>query len=62
MGRNQAHLPTGTFKALAGNLGSLLLVFNLTLTQLEEEEKKEKKLGPPSPPGMMQLLPNISNF
>jgi hypothetical protein len=37
MGRNPAHPPTGTFKALAGNLGSLFSVFNLILTQQEEK-------------------------
>jgi hypothetical protein len=37
MGRNPAHPPTGTFKALAGNLGNLFSVFNLILTQQEEK-------------------------
>ena len=32
--------PTGTFKALAGNLGSLFLVCNLILTRLEEKRRK----------------------
>jgi hypothetical protein len=41
MGRIPAHPPTETFKALAGNLGSLPLVFNLILTQQEENQRLE---------------------
>jgi hypothetical protein len=43
MGRNPPpptiHHP-GTFKALPGNLGSLFLVYNLILTQVDEICKK----------------------
>jgi hypothetical protein len=48
MGRIPAHPPTETFKALAGNLGSLFLVFKLILTQ--QEEKDEKNVSTPPPP------------
>ena len=47
MGRNPPHPPTGTFKALAGNLGSLLSVCNLILTQLEEEKLSSPTPSPP---------------
>ena len=47
MGRIPAQPPTETFKALAGNLGSLLSVFNLILTQ--QEEKDEMKCVHPPP-------------
>jgi hypothetical protein len=40
MGRIPAHAPTETFKALAGNLGSLLSAFNLILTQQDEKRSK----------------------
>jgi hypothetical protein len=45
MGRIPAQPPTETCKALAGNLGSLLSVFNLILTQ--QEEKDEKNVSTP---------------
>ena len=54
MGRIPAHPPTETFKALAGNQGSLLSVCILILTQLKEERRT--KFGSPSPRlGMMQF-------
>jgi hypothetical protein len=48
MGRIPAHPPTETFKALADNLGSLLSVFNLILTQQEEEKYRQAENVRPS--------------